>query len=96
MRHPATPREKLPWYPQINYDRCLKDLSCLVSCQHGVFEWDPVSGRPVVAHPNNCVPGCDACAEQCKMKAITLPTRDEIRAALRRLRRQLAAPIGGT
>ena len=96
MRRPAIPREKLPWNPRINYERCLKDLDCMNLCQHGVFEWDPVSRRPFVAHPNNCVPGCDACAKHCRMKAITLPSGDEVRAALRRLRRQLAPPIGGT
>jgi hypothetical protein len=30
------------------------------------------------------------------MKAITLPSEEEICTALRRLRRQLAPPIGGT
>ena len=96
MSYPGIPREKLPWYPKINYERCLKDLDCLNFCQHEVFEWDPVSQRPIVAHPYNCVPGCSDCAEHCKMKAITLPSGEELTAALRRLRRQLAPPIGGS
>ena len=96
MRYPGIPREKLPWFPKINYHCCVKDLDCMNFCPHEVFEWDPVSRRPILAHPNNCVPGCSACAERCRMKAITLPTGEEIRAALRRLRRRLTAPIGGT
>jgi len=96
MSYPRIPREKFPWYPKINYERCLKDLDCLNFCQHEVFEWDPVSQRPIVAHPHNCVPGCRDCAEHCKMKAITLPSGEEITAATRRLRRQLAPPIGGS
>jgi NAD-dependent dihydropyrimidine dehydrogenase PreA subunit len=96
MRYPAIPREKLPWYPTIDYKHCLKDLDCMNFCPHDVFEWDPVSRRPIVAHPNNCVPGCNACAEHCRMKAITLPTAGEMRSALRRLRRKLGLPIGGT
>ena len=96
MSYPGIPREKLPWYPKINYERCLKDLDCLNFCQHEVFEWDPVSQRPIVAHPYNCVPGCNDCAKHCKMKAITLPSGEEITAALRRLRQQLAPPIGGS
>jgi len=96
MSYPGIPRGKLPWYPKINYERCLKDLDCLNFCQHEVFEWDPVSQRPIVAHPYNCVPGCSDCAEHCKMKAITLPSGEELTAALRRLRRQLAPPIGGS
>jgi NAD-dependent dihydropyrimidine dehydrogenase PreA subunit len=96
MHYPGIPREKFPWYPRINYEHCLKDLDCMNFCPHNVFEWDPVSRRPIVAHPNNCVPGCTACAEHCRVKAITLPGAEEVRAVLRRLRRQFAPPIGGT
>jgi len=96
MRYAGIPRERLPWFPKINYECCVKDLDCLVFCPHEVFEWDPVSRRPIVAHPSNCVPGCTSCAEQCRRRAISLPSGGEIRAALRRLRRQLVPPIGGT
>ena len=96
MRYPAIYRDKFPWYPKIDYRRCLKDLTCMNFCPHGVFEWDPKSHRPLVAHPYNCVPGCTSCADQCKMRCITLPSEEEFCAALRRLRRQLGPPIGGT
>lgn len=96
MSYPGIAREKLPWYPRIDYRHCLQDLDCMNFCPHGVFEWDPESRRPIVAHPFNCVPGCTSCAEECRVKAITLPTGEQIRAALRRLRRQHAPPIGGT
>jgi NAD-dependent dihydropyrimidine dehydrogenase PreA subunit len=94
MRRP--PRATFPWHPRINYERCIKDLDCLNFCPHGVFEWDPVTRRPIVAHPSNCVPGCTSCAEECRMKAIKMPSGEQVRAALRRLRRQFAPQTRGT
>lgn len=95
MGHHGMTRDKFPWFPKIDYELCLKDLDCLNFCQHEVFEWDPVGRKPIVAHPYGCLPGCSSCADHCKMNAITLPTGEEIRCALRRLRRQ-HVPIGGT
>jgi NAD-dependent dihydropyrimidine dehydrogenase PreA subunit len=80
------PRRKLPWFPSINYDACASDLECLNFCPHDVFEWDPDTGRPVVAHPYNCVPGCISCAQACKAQAISLPSQEEFCALLRQLR----------
>jgi len=79
-------REKLPWFPKIDYSICLSDLKCLNFCPAEVFEWDRDSGRPVVAHPYRCVPGCDSCARNCDTGALSLPTPSEVRTALRRLR----------
>ncbi|HUU12140.1 MAG TPA: ferredoxin family protein [Terriglobia bacterium] len=79
-------REKLPWFPKIDYSICLSDLKCLNFCPAEVFEWDRNSGRPVVAHPYRCVPGCDSCAQLCHEKAISFPSKEEFRQAMRRLR----------
>ena len=83
---PHTLRERLPWFPSINYDACLSDLTCLSFCPYEVFEWEAATGRPVVAHPYRCVPGCISCAQSCKAHAILLPGRRQFRATLRRLR----------
>jgi NAD-dependent dihydropyrimidine dehydrogenase PreA subunit len=99
MPYPGIPREKLPWYPTINPDLCLRDLDCLNFCAHEVFGYDEDTGRPVVAHPYNCVPGCDSCAQACRTGAITFPSREDFRAILRRLRAEVRGErplIGGT
>lgn len=98
MSYPGIPREKLPWFPTINYDVCTSDLVCLNFCPHEVYEWDADTGQPIVAHPNNCVPGCDSCAQLCKAQAITFPSKEEFRKALRRLRdevRKASQPASG-
>jgi NAD-dependent dihydropyrimidine dehydrogenase PreA subunit len=75
-----------PWFPTINYDACLADLDCLNFCPYEVFEYDAETGRPYVARPYNCVPGCDSCAQLCPAQGIRFPSPEEFRAALQRLR----------
>ncbi|MBZ5513396.1 MAG: ferredoxin family protein [Acidobacteriia bacterium] len=99
MPYPGIPREKLPWFPTMNPEVCLRDLDCLNFCPYGVFAYDAETGRPFVAHPYSCVPGCDMCAQLCRGGGITLPSRAEFRAILRRLRAEARGErplIGGT
>ena len=79
-------REKYLWYPSIDYDFCLADLKCLNFCPHDVFEWEPNTGQPLVAHPSRCLPGCEICLEGCDSGALSLPTKSEFQATLKRLR----------
>lgn len=98
MSRPGTPRPKLPWFPTINYDLCRSDLGCLLFCSQDVFDWDKETGRPIVARPYNCVPGCDLCAQDCATGAVTLPSKTKVRTMIRKLRaeiREASAPSGG-
>lgn len=79
-------REKFPWYPTIDPELCRADLQCLNFCPHDVFEWDSQTGRPFVAHPFRCLPGCEICLEGCDSGAISLPTKLEFQVSLKRLR----------
>jgi NAD-dependent dihydropyrimidine dehydrogenase PreA subunit len=85
------PREQVPWYPTIDVDACLGDRACVDFCKNEVYRWDEGAGRPVVEHPFNCVLGCSACADICPAEAITFPTREELRIAMRRLRAEAGA-----
>jgi NAD-dependent dihydropyrimidine dehydrogenase PreA subunit len=81
-------RERLAWFPTISYEVCRLDLECLNICPYGVFEWDSKTGRPLVAHPASCLLGCSICQQNCKNRAISLPSKKEFRARMRRLRGQ--------
>jgi NAD-dependent dihydropyrimidine dehydrogenase PreA subunit len=70
------PREKIPWYPTINSEKCLKCGICM-NCGRGVYEW--TSSGPVVVHPFQCIVGCTTCANLCMGKAITFPDIQMIR-----------------
>ena len=79
-------REEISWFPTINYEACLGDRLCYDFCKNGVFSWDEERQRPTVEAALNCVVGCDSCAQLCPSEAITFPSKERLRATLRRLR----------
>jgi NAD-dependent dihydropyrimidine dehydrogenase PreA subunit len=85
MANLKVPREKIPWFPTINYDACVHDRECIDFCKNDVFDWNEALGVPEVNRPNNCVVGCDACAKICPSEAISFPPLDEFKATLRKL-----------
>ena len=93
---PGRQRTRFPWFPVIKCEDCLRDLECLNFCPAGVFDWEPAAGKPVVARPYDCIPGCRNCVEHCKGKSISLPGKKQVAAALRKIRAedQIAPPHG--
>ena len=83
---PGRQRNRFPWFPTIKCEDCLLDLECLNFCPADVFDWDAATGKPVVARPLDCIPGCSTCAENCKGKSISLPGKKQVAAALKRIR----------
>jgi NAD-dependent dihydropyrimidine dehydrogenase PreA subunit len=72
------PRKKIPWFPAIDFDKCVGCKECFNFCRNGVYEWDEENNKPKVVRPYNCVVGCSACANLCAGEAITFPTRKEL------------------
>ena len=57
----GVPREKNPWFPTIDYEKCNYCMECDKFCPHRVFERRETEERKlVVANPNNCVVFCRA------------------------------------
>jgi NAD-dependent dihydropyrimidine dehydrogenase PreA subunit len=64
---PIEPR----WYPVLDYSLCVGCGKCLDFCLFGVYARE---GKRVVAvQPDNCKPGCPACARICPQGAIVFP-----------------------
>jgi len=63
------------WYPVIDYDRCSGCRQCLDFCLFGVYSANS-SGEVVATQPDNCKPGCPACARVCPVGAIMFPEYD--------------------
>ncbi len=87
----ALPREKIPWFPTVDYDICTGDQECFNFCKNNVFTWDEEKKHPIVASPYNCVVGCQACINVCPVQAISFPSKDELRETIKRLRMDLQA-----
>ena len=82
---PSVPRERIPWFPRIDFQACIGDQECVKFCKNGVFLWDELKNRPEVICPLNCVVGCDACSQICPAEAISFPSKDELRQTMRAL-----------
>lgn len=67
-----TPQNWMPWFPVIDYDRCVNCKQCLGFCLFGVYGVDGEK-RIQVQHPHQCKNGCPACARVCPEAAIIFP-----------------------
>ena len=85
------PRERIPWYPTIDAERCRPDecsLECIAWCQKGVYAQE-AEGRVVVAKPYACTVGDISCSVQCPFDAISFPSQRELRRTLKAIREEL-------
>ncbi len=86
MQSVQIPREKIPWFPTIDYGLCTGDQECFKFCKNGVYLWNEADNHPIVQNPYQCVVGCQACLNVCPVGAIQFPSKEELRATLQRLR----------
>lgn len=62
----------VPWFPVIDYDRCVNCKQCLNFCLFGVYGLSD-EGRVEVQKPSGCKTNCPACARVCPRQAIIFP-----------------------
>lgn len=79
------PREKIPWFPTVDYEKCIGCKECYNFCKNGVYEWDESKNKPVVKNPYNCVVGCSACGKLCNGEAIKFPGKKELMEAVEKI-----------
>jgi len=72
------PRTEIPWFPEINEEKCIGCELCYVSCGREVFEYDDETRKAAVERPYNCMVGCTTCAMICPTGAIMFPPREMI------------------
>jgi len=70
------PREKIPWCPRVDADKCVGCGECLETCPNGVFVLNETTNKVEVANPDNCVVLCDKCAGFCPQEAISFPDKE--------------------
>ena len=67
----TTPVPWVPWFPVLDYERCVHCRQCVSFCPFGVYAVD--DGKVVVTAPRNCKDNCPACARMCPKQAIIFP-----------------------
>ncbi len=81
-------RNKIPWFPTIDYDKCNFCMECDTFCPHRVFERREGERKLVVASPNHCVVFCRACSKTCGPDALSFPNKPEIIRLIKQVREQ--------
>ena len=84
----GVPRAKIPWAPTIDYEKCNFCLECDKFCPHQVYEVDREQQRLLIAHKENCVVFCRACAKTCGPDAISFPNKSEVTELIKKLRKE--------
>ncbi|MCD6405162.1 MAG: 4Fe-4S binding protein, partial [Planctomycetes bacterium] len=62
----------VPWFPVIDYDRCINCKQCMNFCLFGTFSLSE-DGTVVVSSPSSCKTNCPACGRICPQVAIMFP-----------------------
>ncbi len=84
------PRDKIPWAPKIDYDKCITCFKCVDFCHNKTFAFEEKDGtkKTVVKNPNACVVFCRGCEDICPSNAITHPSEKETEKIIKKLKRQ--------
>ncbi len=82
-------RDKIEWFPTIDYEKCIGCMACVRKCTHRVYEEE--DGKPKVVGKLNCVVGCTNCEATCPVEAISHPPKE----GLLKLAKQQGCGCGG-
>lgn len=69
-------RTKIPWFPEIDEEKCIGCKLCFVTCGRQVFDFDTAKNKAVVARKYQCLVGCTTCAAICPASAIKFPDKE--------------------
>lgn len=86
----GVPRNKIPWHPTINYEKCITCGKCVDFCSLGVFELEEEGGKKktIIKNPDKCVVFCKGCEEICPTSAISHPSKKVTREIIRKLKKR--------
>ena len=85
----GVPRTMIPWYPTIDYGKCIPCGKCLEYCKHSVYGFEEKQGKkvPFVKNADNCIVYCNGCDSICPSGAISHPSKRETGKTISKLRK---------
>jgi NAD-dependent dihydropyrimidine dehydrogenase PreA subunit len=85
----GVPREKIPWAPRIDYQKCISCGKCADFCHNKAFEIEEKNGKKttIAKNPNACVVFCTGCQDVCPVNAITHPSEKETQKIIDKLKK---------
>lgn len=85
-KYKGIPRNKIPWYPIIDYGKCIGCGKCVKYSTLGAYEFiEDGAQRPFVKNPYNCVILCTGCESQCPEGATHHPSKEVTRKIIKNL-----------
>lgn len=88
------PRNQIPWYPTIDYSKCISCGSCVDYCTaggFGVYAFEVKDGKKllVVKNPYSCIVFCRGCEDKevCPTGAITHQSDEETQKIIEKLQK---------
>ncbi len=70
-------RTEIDWRPVVDEAKCTGCGVCATTCGRRVYKFDYRNKKSKVVNPNNCMVGCQTCANLCPMKAISFTKERE-------------------
>jgi len=82
------PRDKIPWDPKIDYNKCTTCEKCVEFCHMTAFKTKTINDKKktIVVNPNKCVVFCRGCENICPQGAISHPDEAETQKIVDNLR----------
>jgi ferredoxin len=78
VTYDGIPRDKIPWDPKINYEKCVTCGKCVDFCHVGALGFEEEDGQKrAVVIPKRCIVFCRGCEPVCPEGAITHPSEEE-------------------
>lgn len=82
------PRKRIPWFPEIDEEKCIGCGTCIEFCKNGVLDFDPETKKARVRAPYDCVIECSTCGRLCPVDAISFPDEIEFAELIEKLLRE--------
>jgi ferredoxin len=84
----GVPRNKIPWNPKIDYEKCITCGKCVDYCHVTAFKFEEKEGiKKTVVNPNLCIVFCRGCENICSVGAITHPSEEETKKIIEKLKK---------